>query len=332
MDNFFTKKTTLILFGVVVILLISFVFFLERKTEVLTSDVVTQLSSAEEVVYWKQQILKRGGPAAYADFVAMYLEQPYQIQHTHAHVFGEALYKVVGIEGVSVCDSNFGFGCFHSFFGWAMVANGTGIVKELDVACIEAYGEKGLGCPHGIGHGVMVEIGTEHLDDALAICSELNWQKPIGGCSSGVFMEYNQNTMGDGSLRAPKDDWHFPCNAVSDRYTEACYFEQTTWWAGIMNDDFNFIGKRCAEIEVLADKQACFRGAGHTSNSVFSFNFVKMREACSKMPDAEAELLCVEGATWLTSWDSRFQDTWEQMCAGYADEELIRCLNSKNFI
>lgn len=320
-----------ILLGIFTVVAINY-FTAGTQQSPIDLEAVTKMNAVDEKEYWMQQISDKGGLAAYKYFSSLYSKAPSEIQHTHAHVFGEALYKVEGIDGIAVCDSNFSFGCFHSFFGWAMITKGTGIVKELDAACVSVYGIKGLGCPHGIGHGVMVEIGNDNLDTALNLCSELSWQEPIGGCTSGVFMEYNQNTMGDGNPRQKNADWHYPCNVIDSRFTPACYFEQTTWWSGLTEGDFNLIGKLCSEVESTAGQEACFRGAGHTSASRFDFDFDKMKNTCSLMPDQDSELLCIEGATWLTSWEPRFQNTWQQMCDGFTGESHQQCLDSKNFI
>jgi len=294
---------------------------------------VRGMAPSDEMEYWISYIESTDAQQAYTYFGEIYDQSIYTVQHSHAHVFGEALYKTTGIEGVSVCDSNYGFGCYHSFFGWALNTEGAGIITKLDRACVDAYGEKGLGCQHGLGHGVLVEFGYEKLSQSLDLCKTLSWQEPIGGCTSGVFMEYNFNTMGDGEIRKPREDnLHYPCNVVDDVYGEACYFEQPQWWYYQTRSDYGAVGELCSEAPYVLQREACFRGVGNSVAGTREYDVAGMLGTCSLMPDEESRLLCIEGATWLMSAQPEFKGMWEEMCSALRGDAKTRCLDSKNWI
>jgi hypothetical protein len=178
-----------------------------------------------------------------------------------------------------------------------------------------------------------VEFGYDKLTQSLDLCKTLTWKEPIGGCTSGVFMEHNFNTMGDGTVRQPVDgDLQYPCNVVDDVYGEACYFDQPQWWYVQTGNDYSAIGKLCAKAPNLSQREACFRGVGNAVAGRREYNVAAMLDACARMPDEESRLLCIEGATWLMSAQPEFEGMWEEMCAELRGDSKTRCLDSKNWI
>lgn len=306
----------------------------QPKESASLDEFVPNLTTSEEVEFWMKRIEEKGGFVAHEEFSSIYQDYDYHDQHEHAHVFGEAVFKTLGVDGIVVCDQNFGFGCYHSFFGWTLLTHGIEIIGTLDEACIATYGEKGLGCQHGIGHGLLVELGPEKLNDALALCSTLNWQGGIGGCTGGVFMEFNFNTMGETGKRLPPNgDYHYPCADVMERYKEACYFEMAPWWGGSTGwQNYELIGQRCNEAPTTRETEACLRGLGNNIAGMREFNVDELLAICGEMPDRESELLCIEGATWNMANLPQFEDTWTQMCEELEGSENHRCLESKDFI
>jgi hypothetical protein len=291
------------------------------------------ISDSEEVQYWMKQIEEDGGFEAYQLFGDKNSQKSINQTHELAHAFGEALYKVEGIEGVAVCDSNFAFGCYHSFFGQALIDNGIDIITELDEACIRVYGEKGLGCQHGIGHGVLAELGKDNLSSALDACSTLNWQGPIGGCSSGVFMEYNLSTMGTGLIdEYSPDATYFPCTKVSQKYQQACYFEMPALWVQQLDRDYQVVGELCAEVSDEISRQVCYRGVGNIVAGTSDLDPELVITACAKMPNPEGIALCTEGAVWIFSNEKELGDTWKQLCQPLVGVDRERCLKNNAFI
>lgn len=251
---------------------------------------------------WSEYIEKLGTEKAYEKFKSDYKSETFGAQHNASHLIGELLFEKGGIDGLTTCDSTFAFGCYHGFFGAAVQKDGLKILPDLDRACIKKYGLKGLGCPHGIGHGVLSYLGEDHLLEALSDCSTLSWKEPIGGCTSGVFMEYNFRTMQspDNMLMREIDekDNYAPCSTLPEKYLQACYYEQANWWEKVYSFDYAKVGKLCDSIQNQLNREACFRGLGQATGPSSKYNIAEAKKRCSYMPNSETELLCRQGVAW----------------------------------
>lgn len=277
---------------------------------------------------------------AYAAFKERNLNQEVYVQHEYAHIFGKQLYDSVGIPGVAICDNTFAFGCYHSFFGNALMENGLDIIFKLEEACIEAYGKKGLGCQHGIGHGVLAEVGTEQLDKALEACDQLEWRGPVGGCTSGVFMEYNFNTMNNvGARTLDTEKPYYPCTELSEQFSEGCYYELAQFWVAAeraKSSDaaaaYKFSAEYCSAVADTEDKIACYRGLGNIVGGTLAYTIEEIKDLCSQTNDAVGRTHCIEGAAWLISWEPKYKDTWKDLCNDLDEHSKQICLGSKNMI
>jgi len=290
---------------------------------------------AKEKAEWGGKIDALGAKGAYAEFLRAYADLPPGSAHSLAHIFGELLYEKEGLSGVAACDNSFGFGCYHSFFGRAISEHGVAVVKELDRACVAVWGEKGLGCQHGIGHGILWYIGDDKLAEALSICKTLSWEGPIGGCSGGVFMEYNFHTMADPELTAPRefDIAHplAPCDGLSI-YREACYFEMPQWWMRTFAGDAERAASLCRGVSHLREREACFRGVGNIVGPETKYNVEKSLAICDSLDGAEESLLCRQGASWSFFAEPRVRAYSSELCAGIPPEEQGRCAAGSQLI
>ncbi len=175
-------------------------------------------------------ISQKGGERAFLELKSAVGGEEIPQQHLLAHIFGEELFEKEGVEGIGVCDETFTFGCYHGFFTAAVGQEGAGIVSELDKKCIELFGEMGLGCPHGIGHGLGEYYGGDRLSEQLAVCDTLTWQGRLFGCRGGVFMEHNFPTVvgaedAEATVRALEGTNYFsPCDSVSQNAKSTFYF------------------------------------------------------------------------------------------------------------
>lgn len=306
---------------------------LELKTKIAVenkSSMLAEKARLEKLV----DIL--GAEDAYREFKAEYLGEDYGAQHTAAHIFGEVLYEKKGLKGVSVCDKEFAFGCYHSFFGVAVNKEGIGILPILDKACIAKWTIKGIGCQHGIGHGVLSYFGDAKLLDALEACTQLSWKGPIGGCTSGVFMEYNFHTMLNPSritLR-PLDqtDPHLPCSMLPEKFSKACYFEQPDWWDKVYSHDYLKIGELCQQITETSSMHTCFRGFGNVVGVSTDYNPDEAIDICRKMPTEESENLCRQGASWSFYSNDKTRHLAHLLCKGLKKEEEDLCIKSAEII
>lgn len=225
------------------------------------------------VLLWEETIEDVGAEEAYALLASRIEEETIQVQHTEAHIFGEALYRIEGNEGLAVCKDQFSYGCFHQFIGVAIAEHGVSVIPLLSTACDRALGQRARTCTHSIGHGIVSHLGytLDSLQKSLAICHGLPGTAHILGCDRGAFMEFNFQTMqGEGmQLRKPVEgDMQYPCTAVlNDRDRRSCMYSQPQWWRTYYknygeSDEviYRRLGKLCLQQDGLRD--VCFGGVG----------------------------------------------------------------------
>lgn len=277
---------------------------------------------AVEELRWRERIATVGAAAAYGEFKQAYRARHFSDQHIAAHILGELIYEAEGIEGVAVCDGSFSFGCYHSFFARAVAEEGTGVLTDLDQACIAAHGVFGVGCQHGIGHGLVEYLGTDRIVEALEFCGALRWQEPLLGCQSGVFMEYNfPLVIGKTAsiTRRPYDPDRIyePCLSVPERFRKACYYEIGQWWAKW--NDVKAIGAICSGVGNREERETCFFGIGNVVAPSNDYDVKRTLQACDAMPDKESELWCRAGASWSFFALLEHRDSASKLCEGFDD-------------
>jgi hypothetical protein len=251
--------------------------------------------------------------------------------HEQAHAFGEALYLVEGLSGLQYCDSSFEFGCYHSFFGVAVLEKGIGVLSEFSDACRAKFGDYNLPCEHGIGHGVLVYTDYENLEQALLLCKTIS-DLPTGGCSSGVFMENNFHTMDETRegmfVRPDEGDLFAPCNSLKEEFQASCYLEQVQWWQSLFNSDFEHIGGLCNTLtQGTENYEACFHGIGNYLAAEAKLQVAEIVTGCARMPDASSQALCHEGASWLVRGDGTGIEDAKKVCTALMGEPEEKCLN-----
>lgn len=279
----------------------------------------------EQQQFWPKRIDEVGATFAYKEFKEKYGSYNFGTQHAGAHVFGEALYESEDIEGVAICDSTFSFGCYHSFFLEALSEHGRNIVLEMDKACIEKYGVGGVGCQHGIGHGLVQYLGPDKLVEALEVCATLAWKNPLFGCQGGVFMEYTLPTIFDleNSVLSVKDiDDNNPydvCPQLPDKFQEACYYSLGQWWE--KSFAYEKMGQLCARVADSKKREACYLGIGNIVAPSSNYNIQGAIDSCRKMPDFEGELVCRAGASWAFFALPEMRSDSLKLCEGFENDD-----------
>ncbi len=313
-------------------------FFVVIQPSTVIQNTVTSRVTAntlrESIPYWRGKIMELGPEKAYATFLKEASSDTISA-HDQAHAFGEALYEEEGITGLQYCDSSFEFGCYHSFFGIAVYKEGVGVLPQFSEACKDKFKTMNLPCEHGIGHGVLVYADYTNLEKALELCETIS-KLPTGGCSSGVFMEYNFHTMDDSVgntyQRDTKDDLYAPCNNLPERFQASCYFEQVQLWQNMFESDFKYIGSLCSQLQWGSDKyRACYNGIGNYVAAEFKNSYTGILSQCSLMPDEQSKGLCYEGASWLVRFDSNILYNPEILCAEVQDPFRTSCLEKLKF-
>lgn len=282
-------------------------------------------------------IERLGASRAYDALAKEIAHQPQDLQHTAAHEFGAALYAAEGVNGLSICDARFSYGCFHEFLGRAIADLGIGSVPALNKRCFDDLGSKGLSCQHGIGHGIQAYMGYEekNLIEALDTCRDLPGADPIGGCFGGAFMEYNFQTMlGDQALvRASTSDMTEPCSTLAPVYKKACFFWQPQWWyvlltkVGNEEPTFKQLGELCSSVPT-EHTRACFEGIGNITAEAADFSGERSARLCELVStDSTNQLFCISiAANSLGAGGGNPSERGEQACSGLEEEARNYCM------
>lgn len=253
---------------------------------------------------WAKLIDTLGVNRAYEKFKEINKKNDPGLAHTNAHNFGEVLYSKAGLDGVSVCDTEFAYGCYHTFLGSAIHFHGLEVVTGLNQKCIDNLGSQALACQHGIGHGLVSYLGydLDFVNQSLQICKNLPANDPIGGCYGGVFMEYNFENMlvEEGKTRSyDKSDPLFPCDKLESSFTNSCYYWQPQWWAQVLDGDnntrFKKISNFCENLTVATNRDNCFIGIGNITGQLVNWDTAKAKQLCSFTSDPHFNLLCIAG-------------------------------------
>jgi hypothetical protein len=293
----------------------------------------------------REDIAALGPGAAYAAAVSSIAGLPVPEQHTYMHLFGEALYAEEGVEGFSVCDDQFSYGCAHQFIGMAISEQGLAAITDLARACAGAYGHVVGGCLHAMGHGIQSYFGYErgHLDQALAACDAYLGYTDITkrSCYWGVFMEYNARRMlsAEGDARpVPPENPFTPCDEFSGLRGEACYFILPRWWWWDFTDTgktdqkeiFSQIAARCARAP--ADMHdACIQGIAGTAVFFLSDSPQERAHYCTiGIDDRADQVMCIQHvALWLARYLPTQHGTAytpAMACEGLSGHDLTACL------
>jgi hypothetical protein len=286
---------------------------------------------------WSGEIDRIGAQAAYEEFKSAYQDKSFGTQHTVAHIFGQLLYEKMGLQGLTICDATFAFGCFHSFFSRAFSEKGLGIVLQANEACIEKYSAGGTGCLHGIGHGIIDYLGHDKLVESLAVCTKTTQVNPLFGCTSGVFMEYNVPVIIDSERSYTKfrdlnsANPYEPCNTiVPGQFRESCYYEMGQWWDKVYFGDYQKIGQLCAGIDNSTWQRSCFLGVGNVAAPSSQYEVGATISKCQQMPTEEGRLICRTGASWSFMGYPPKKSLSASICAGLDQESSKKCLQGSD--
>lgn len=315
-----------------IFLLVVVVFFL-FKTDDQTSELTTLSPSDVPALQqaFETSIRSLGPEKAYAAFKQKYQEGDFNALHNFAHLFGRSLYTASNILGVVACDTDFNFGCFHGFFIAAVTTEGLEVIPRLNEVCT-TLPERFLSCQHGIGHGIVEYLGHDKLTEALAACKKIGELPPIGGCTSGVFMEYNvplsetedgrfTTTYRQFDLQHPYD----PCPSVSSDFEEACFHELPQWWYQAYSPHFLALGTLCAGVSSGEERYACYSGLGTVVAASTGYDVKKIKEGCALLKTNTAKDVCTANAAEAVRYDIDDSRGANELCVGLSSEFAWAC-------
>lgn len=318
----------------ILLLALSLIIVFEAYLLLQTDKELPQNLSRDEKI-WSDKIKELGAEAAYQYFKSQTEKFSPGQQHTQAHLFGETLYKQLGVGGVSICDDSYAFGCYHAFLGTAIGSEGLQVVSVLNEKCIDKLRSQALGCQHGIGHGILADLGYDfkNLVEALDVCDSLTVKDPIGGCIGGVFMEYNFQTMlaGDGRTRVlDETNPYYPCREIDEKYRPACFFWQGQWWGNILPGDYpqrySQIGNLCDNIQKISEQEQCFLGSGNTVGQFVNWSADETIKLCNKIQSHKGRLGCRAGAAGSFMAEPKAKEEAYKLCEDFSEKDKQNCL------
>lgn len=233
---------------------------------------------------WSAHLRLNSAEDSYQYFKEIHANESFEA-HTAAHQFGQALYDIYGLRGMSVCDQDFGGGCLHGYIGQMVIVDGTGHLDSIIKECELVNPDNILDCRHGIGHGLQLIFGYSEnaLGQALNSCKEkfyaTNYDEsldPTKQCYHGVFMEYNQQNITHGDIFTHRefndDNLYNPCDVLDEEYKSACYYRLVRLWVISHSSEnpiklYPEIGDWCESMPDLNQLESCQRGLWTTITS-----------------------------------------------------------------
>ena len=166
--------------------------------------------------------------------------------HQSAHHLGRMTFAEYGaaasISVEEVCRSGMRHGMMEQLFVNRGIAN---LAEDVEVLCpSEVNSFSRYQCLHGVGHGVMAWTAYE-IEDALQLCDLLSDESSQRSCYTGIFMENVVSGLsaevGQRSAYVDRNDPHYPCNILDERYVDDCYWYQTSQMLVVFNRDLELV-------------------------------------------------------------------------------------------
>jgi hypothetical protein len=292
----FTKKHLAIIIALLVVIA-GLIWYLQRDNKKQASNL-----SGTEVNYEEQQqelkdlralAEKSGVVAAYAKVKEQYGAN--QVTgHDYAHFIGKLAYEQMKNDSFSVCDSEFGFGCFHGLLEALVRDQGIGGFDIARTSCNKlASPGQVASCLHGLGHGVMGYKGN--IDKAIDECKNFATNERIY-CYDGSYMEYYTGVMEDFS-KAQNIDENNPWQFCLGQYSEAqsqCVRNQTLGL--VYKSGMN--AKIAGQCNVLKKdlQEYCVSTVGLYAAQSSGVNIVAVKTVCKNFTGAAQYSLCVQSS------------------------------------
>ncbi len=232
------------------------------------------------------------------------------LSHQYVHSLARYHYEVSpnAATAFTTCDGRFEGGCYHGVLQGYFEDNPG--LSRADVAGLCDQLGAGAGtalkwqCLHGLGHGFSL-LFDHNLLRPLRYCDFLRAEWDQRSCYGGVFMEnviWSQSSgggarsTGEGVIR---EDLHYPCNAVAEKYQTDCWLMQTSTILHLVNWDFAAAFASCDK----AEKRyvgLCYESMGRDIAGYTVHDPVRSAE------------LCLQGS-----------DVWRGSCFGGAVKQLV---------
>lgn len=290
-----TKKHIAIA-AVVTLVALGLTVYLQRQARRATTDSPIDFKEQQtEIQSLREYAAKNGVVAAYEKVKVEHAANQ-AAGHDFAHVIGRIAYEQMGTDGFSVCDSNFGFGCYHGLMEELIREKGP---SGYDIARSSCNKLAGVGqiasCLHGLGHGVMGSVGN--ITKAIEQCKTFA-DNERAYCYDGSYMEYYTGVMEDytkGQQVIDKNDpWKFCLGQYAEAQTQ-CVRNVTLTMAYRPEYGSDLAIAKCGELSD-ALRTSCVGTIGLYAVQANGIELEVIRGVCQKFPEKAQYASCMESS------------------------------------
>ncbi|CAN5178578.1 hypothetical protein BH09PAT1_BH09PAT1_5160 [soil metagenome] len=214
--------------------------------------------------------------------------------HDYAHYVGLLIYEKKGLPGMSICTTDFAFGCYHGLLDQAF-RNDLSRLSQAEQAC-KQVGVINSGpynsCIHGIGHGIASYFKDKDLTGALKTCDKLPESSPQY-CYDGVFMEFSRDALD--SFYRPTDPL-YPCDSLEGKYVFSCGRNQPSVMTSRLHLSYDDIYNACHKAANVDLRTSCYVALGFQAVYASNEDPQKIIAMCDNYKDREFEYQCKSAA------------------------------------
>ena len=243
--------------------------------------------------------------------------------HGSAHRLGRMTFAEYGAAASVSVEEACRSGMRHGVMEQLFVARGiSSLADDVELLCpSEDNSFSRHQCLHGVGHGVMAWTAYE-IEDALKLCDRLTGEPNQRSCYTGVFMENVvsglSGEVGQRSAYVDRDDPHYPCNSLAERYVDDCYWYQTSQMLRVLGHDLTLVAEACQEAPTAA-RRACFGSYGRDISGIHGKSPHRVVQYCQLAPTSLYRSDCIDGAARTLFWDETQQSEGLALCATVQD-------------
>ena len=212
---------------------------------------------------------------------------------------------------------------------------GSDLYQEMPYICVSAsarrYSFTHYNCVHGLGHGVMLNVGGD-LFEALPYCEALTDEWELSSCVGGAIMENISTAQQGGPLVAlSTDDLIYPCNVIDDDYVDECFAMQTSWMLsqlGYAEESFLTAFALCGTVrEDMVDD--CYRSMGRDISALSRLTSEGVVYYCS-LGDVALQSECYVGAALNAVYNDHDTVDATRLCAAIPTSMQQACLDARD--
>lgn len=236
--------------------------------------------------------------------------------HDLAHLAGNLAFEELDINGISVCDNNFAFGCYHGFLERLIREKGNSAIGFARNGCsaLSPSGQK-ASCIHGIGHGIFVEKQSD-ISKSIDICNTFSdFEKTY--CFDGVFMEYYTGAMKDGAPPisfSENDPWKF-CLGMPEFTQAQCVRNHTFFILYNPRSALDYAASSCNMLESKL-KNNCLDSFGLFATQRAREDIKQIIKICNSFKDENDSSFCRVSATKELIFRGKPESLARELCTG----------------